>query len=144
MHHKYTSSRIDVGSPRSTSLMNIFQSSQSTMKTEIITELISEKSKSVSARICNQKPEPVKIKKTQKIKHMKKKKKSKKKKKKIKSNLCTLGAQLPPWWNLRSRIAAPRAPPRNQASHVRSRLAAGCVWCRLTLSQVTVLEVTFL
>ena len=53
-------------------------------------------------------------------------------------------AQLPPRWKLRSRIASPRAPLRNQASHVRSRLAAGRVWCRLTFSQVTVLEVTFL
>ena len=37
-------------------------------------------------------------------------------------------AQLPPWWKLRSRIAAPRAPLRDQASHVRSRLATGRVW----------------
>ena len=33
-------------------------------------------------------------------------------------------AQLPPWWKLRSRSAAPRATLRDQASHVRSRLAA--------------------
>ena len=70
-------------------------------------------------------------------------------------------AQLPPWWKLRSRRAEPRAPLRDQASHVRSRLAAGRVWwhpdidslssasssspcSRLTFSRVTVLEVTFL
>ena len=37
-------------------------------------------------------------------------------------------AQLPPWWKLRSRIAAARAPLRDQASHIRSRHAAGRVW----------------
>ena len=36
-------------------------------------------------------------------------------------------AQLPSWWKLRSRIAAPRAQLRDQASHVRSHLAAGRV-----------------
>ena len=33
-----------------------------------------------------------------------------------------------PWWKVRSRIAAPLAPLRDQASHVLSRLAAGRVW----------------